>query len=94
MCDVRRRPSPDLQCVGRVAFDAEPAAARYALMGVDPVEVGRCKPLVAIGGWLSDGARSAARRAPALAPRRIRLRETAAVPASEGGWVLLGRCRA
>lgn len=87
-------PTYDVSDAVAVVVDAHPAETWDALMDVDLIDVGRAKPLVGILGGvrmvpdlvshLLHGER------PPSAPERMRLRDTAAVPASEGGWVLLG----
>lgn len=74
--------------------EADLATTWAALLQVDLLEVGRRRPLVgllgalrglpAIAGQLLHGDR------PARAPEVLRLRDTTSLPASEGGWVLLG----
>lgn len=77
-----------------VVVDASPARTWDALMDVDLIDVGRRKPLVgiltvarAIPGIVRDLLRG---KLPAPPPKRMRLRDTADMPASDGGWVLLG----
>jgi hypothetical protein len=74
-----------------VAADAE--RCWQALMGVDLLEVGRRKPSVGalgairmlpeLAGHLLHGER------PPSAPERMRLKDMAALPRTQGGWVLL-----
>jgi hypothetical protein len=65
-----------------------------ALMDVDLIEVGRRKPLVGVLGALRMLPELAAHllhgERPPAAPERLRLRDTAELPADQGGWVLLG----
>jgi hypothetical protein len=87
-------PTYDVSDAVAIVLDASPAATWDALMDVDLLEVAREQPLVGILGavrmlpavvWgLLHG------RLPAAAPDRMRLRDTADMPAAEGGWVLLG----
>jgi hypothetical protein len=87
-------PTYDVSDSVAVVVDADPAATWDALLSVDLLEVGRSKPMVGVLGALrmlpeivSDllhGER------PAAPPERMTLRDTAAIPAGEGGWVLLG----
>lgn len=79
-----------------VVVAADPATTWDALMDVDLIEVSRRKPLVGIlsgvrmlpelASHLMHGER------PPAAPEHMRLRDMAAAPASDGGWVLLGEC--
>jgi hypothetical protein len=76
------------------AVDADRAVTWDALLAADLIEVGRRRPMVgllgalralpAIVGHLLHG------EAPPHAPATLRLRDLAALPAGEGGWVLLG----
>jgi hypothetical protein len=87
-------PSYDVSDAVGVVVDADPATTWDALLSVDLLEVGRSKPMVGVLGALrllpeivSDllhGER------PAAPPERMRLHDTAAIPAGDGGWVLLG----
>jgi hypothetical protein len=65
-----------------------------ALMEVDLIEVGRRKPLVGVLGALRMLPELASHllhgELPPAAPERLRLRDTAEMPADQGGWVLLG----
>ena len=65
-----------------------------ALMDVDLIDVGRRKPLVGVLGALRMLPELASHllhgERPPAAPERMRLRDTAAMPADQGGWVLLG----
>ena len=77
-----------------VVVDASPARTWDALMDVDLIEVGRRKPLVGIltvlrmvPELLSGLVRG---KLPPPVPRQMRLRDTATMPATSGGWVLLG----
>jgi hypothetical protein len=65
-----------------------------ALMNADLIEVGRKRPLVGILGamrLLPDiVAHFVHGEAPPRAPAHLRLRDMGTLPASQGGWVLLG----
>ena len=87
-------PTYDTSDAVGVVVDAAPQPTWDALMEVDLIEVGRSKPLVGLLGairmvpaLLSTLAHG--RRLPAT-PKRMRLRDTATMPVTEGGWVLLG----
>jgi hypothetical protein len=74
--------------------EADVTATWDALMQVDLIDVGRRKPMVAALGALRALPEIAAHllhgEAPPHAPAHLRLRETADLPASAGGWVVLG----
>ncbi len=102
--DVRSQPAMMLVDEFMPAYDvsdsvatvvaADTATTWNALLEVDLIEVGRKRPLVAVLGAL--------RALPELvshvlhgegrphAPKRMRLRDTTAIPLGEGGWVILG----
>ena len=65
-----------------------------ALMEVDLIDVGRKRPLVGMLGAvrvLPDIVSQMLHgELPQRPPQHLRLRDTAAIPAGEGGWVLLG----
>jgi len=65
-----------------------------ALMEVDLIDVGRKRPLVGMLGAvrvLPDIVSQMLHgELPQQPPQHLRLRDTAAIPAGEGGWVLLG----
>jgi hypothetical protein len=65
-----------------------------ALLEVDLIEVGRERPLIAILGALRSLPDIVSHllhgEAPPQVPARLRLRDTANLPADKGGWVLLG----
>ena len=65
-----------------------------ALMEVDLIDVGRKRPLVGVLGAvrvLPDIVSQMLHgELPQRPPQHLRLRDTAAIPAGEGGWVLLG----
>jgi hypothetical protein len=77
-----------------VVVDADATTTWAALMEVDLIELGRHRPLVGvlgalrllpeIIGHLLHG------EPPPAAPKRMGLRDIAAMPASGGGWILLG----
>lgn len=87
-------PTYDVSDAVGIVVCADPTATWDALMSVDLIEIGRHRPLV--------GILSAVRMVPELAygllrgkrpppmPRHLSLRDTAAQPDSDGGWVLLG----
>lgn len=87
-------PTYDVSDSVAVVVDAGPARTWDALMEVDLIDVGRRKPLVgiltlarAVPGIVRDLLRGTL---PASPPKRMRLRDTAQMPTSDGGWVLLG----
>ena len=73
---------------------ADVATTWEALMEVDLIEVGRQRPLVAVLGALRALPEVVGHllhgETPSPAPTRMRLKDTAAIPLGEGGWVLLG----
>jgi hypothetical protein len=75
-----------------VAADTE--TTWRALMDVDLIEVGRRRPLVGVLGALRALPEIATHvlhgEHPPTAPERLTLRDTTRLPASAGGWVLLG----
>src|SRR4051794_18260610 len=87
-------PVYDVSDAVAVVVDAGPTATWDALLEVDLLQVGRRKPLIGLLGGLRllpeiattllHGERRAA------APKRMRLLDTTARRAEEGGWVLLG----
>ncbi len=87
-------PTYDVSDAVAVVVDADAATAWAALMEVDLIELGRHRPLVGvlgalrllpeIIGHLLHG------EPPPAAPKCMRLRDTVAIPASAGGWSLLG----
>jgi len=74
--------------------EADVARTWDALMAVDLIEVGRRHPLVGVLGALRALPELVAHllhgEAPPAAPRTLRLRDAATLPADQGGWVLLG----
>ena len=87
-------PTYDVSDSVAVVVDAGPARTWDALMDVDLIDVGRRKPLVGIltiARSLPAIVRDLLRgKLPASPPKQLRLRDTAQMPASDGGWVLLG----
>lgn len=87
-------PTYDVSDAVAVVVDAGPAQTWDALMEVDLIDVARHKPLVGLLGamrMLPELVVHLVRgELPPAAPERMRLRDTASVPAHEGGWVLLG----
>ena len=87
-------PTYDVSDSVAVVVDASPARTWDALMEVDLIDVGRRKPLIGIltlVRMLPDIVRGLVRgKLPAPPPKQMRLRDTADMPASDGGWVLLG----
>jgi hypothetical protein len=77
-----------------VVVDTDVDRTWAALMAADLIELGRRRPLIAtLGGVrmlpeivmdLLHGKR------PAASPKRLTLRDTAAIPAGDGGWIELG----
>lgn len=74
--------------------EADVATTWDALMGVDLIEVGRRRPLVAALGALRALPDIVSHvlhgEPPVPAPKQLRLRDTTQIPLGEGGWVLLG----
>jgi hypothetical protein len=74
--------------------EADVQAAWGALMEVDLIEVGRRKPMVGLLGAMRMLPELASHllhgERPPAAPERLRLRDTAEMPADQGGWLLLG----
>jgi hypothetical protein len=87
-------PTYDVSDAVGVVVDASPAQTWDALMDVDLLEVGRRQPLIGVLGALRMLPELASDllhgERPAKPPQRMRLRDTAAIPAADGGWVLLG----
>jgi hypothetical protein len=73
---------------------ADVATTWDALMEVDLIDVGRQRPLIALLGALRGLPDIVSHllhgEAPPQAPARLRLRDTATMPADKGGWILLG----
>jgi hypothetical protein len=74
--------------------DADLATTWDALMDVDLIDVGRRRPAIAVLGALRALPDVVGHllhgESPPQAPSRLRLRDTANMPADEGGWILLG----
>lgn len=74
--------------------NADVAAVWDALMEVDLIEVGRRRPMVGVLGAVRILPDIASRVLHGerlhRAPAHLRLRDTAAIPPDEGGWVVLG----
>lgn len=87
-------PAYDVHDAVGVVVNAGPDETWDALMDVDLIAVGRRKPLVGILGGIRMLPELAAHllhgELPPAAPKRMRLCDTTDVPASDGGWVLLG----
>lgn len=87
-------PTYDVSDSVAVVADAAPEETWDALMDVDLIAVGRHKPLVGLLGGIRMLPELAAHllhgERPPAAPERMRLRDLATLPASDGGWVLLG----
>ena len=87
-------PTYDVSDSVAVVVDAAPEETWEALMEVDLIAVGKRKPLVGVLGGIRMLPELAAHllhgERPPAAPERMRLRDTAEMPASDGGWVLLG----
>ena len=77
-----------------VVVHADVGATWRALMTVDLIEVGRRRPLVGVLGALRALPDIATHllhgESPPAAPAHLRLRDLPELPASSGGWVLLG----
>lgn len=72
---------------------ADVAATWDALMEVDLIDVGRQRPLIAVLGALRslpDIVSHLLHGEAPQTPTHLRLRDTAAMPADKGGWILLG----
>lgn len=87
-------PTYDVSDAVAVVVEASPARTWDALMEVDLIEVGRRKPLIGILTLVRVGpgiVRGLLRgKRPSPPPKQMRLRDTADMPAYDGGWVLLG----
>ncbi len=87
-------PTYDVSDSVAVVVDACPAETWQALMDVDLIELGRHRPLVGVLGGMRMVPELVSQllrgeRPPAV-PERLRLRDTASLPAADGGWALLG----
>ena len=78
-----------------VVVEADAASTWSALMAADPIEVGRRRPLVGLLGALRALPQIASEllvgERPAAPPAHLGLRDLAELPASDGGWILLGK---
>jgi hypothetical protein len=87
-------PTYDVSDAVGVVVDAGPTATWDALMEVDLIEIGRGKPLIGLLGGLRMVPEIASHllhgERPQPAPERMRLHDTTAAPAADGGWALLG----
>ena len=87
-------PTYDVSDSVATVVEADVAATWTALMEVDLIELGRKRPLVGVLGALRNLPSLVGHllhgEAPPQMPTRLRLRDTATMPASEGGFVLLG----
>jgi hypothetical protein len=87
-------PTYDVSDAVAAVVHADAATTWAALMDVDLIELGRRRPLVGLLGGLRVLPELAAHllhgERPPAAPDRLRLREISALPASGGGWILLG----
>lgn len=86
-------PAYDVSDAVATVVRADAAAAWEALMAVDLIELGRRRPLVGLLGAVRMLPEVVAHllhgELPAAPPERMRLRDTAAIHAGAGGWVLL-----
>jgi hypothetical protein len=77
-----------------IVVDADPQTVWEALTDVDLLEVGKRVPLAGVLGALRMLPEIVSHllhgELPAKPPKSMRLRETAEMPAGQGGWVLLG----
>jgi hypothetical protein len=87
-------PTYDVSDSVAVVVDACPAETWRALMDVDLIELSRHRPLVGVLGGMRMVPELVAHllrgERPLAVPERMRLRDTASLPAADGGWVLLG----
>jgi hypothetical protein len=87
-------PAYDVSDAVGVVVEAGAGQTWDALLSVDLLEVGRDKPLVGVLGVMRMLPELASDllhgERPAKAPERMRLLDMTAIPAAEGGWVLLG----
>ena len=77
-----------------MVVEADLATTWHALVNVDLIEVGRRRPMVGLLGALRILPDIVSHllhgEAPPHGPSTLRLRDTATLPAEQGGWVLLG----
>jgi hypothetical protein len=87
-------PTFDVSDAVAVVVDADAATTWAARMDVDLIELGRQRPLIGVLGALRVLPEVVGHllhgEPPPAAPRRMRLRDMPSMPASGGGWVLLG----
>src|SRR6185295_14431888 len=87
-------PIYDVSDAVATVVEADLSATWDALMEVDLIEVGRQRPLVGVLGALRALPDLVSHllhgEAPAAAPGRLRLRDTASLPQNQGGWILIG----
>jgi hypothetical protein len=87
-------PTYDVSDAVGVVVSTDAAVTWDALMDVDLIEVGRSKPLVGVLGGIRMAPELVSGllhgRRPNAPPDRMRLRDTTALPADRGGWILLG----
>ena len=90
-------PTYDVSDAVAVVVDADATTTWAALMGVDLIELGRHRPLVGVLGALRVLPELIGHllhgEPPPAAPKRMHLRDTVAMPASGGGWILLSERR-
>jgi hypothetical protein len=87
-------PTYDVSDAVAVVVDAGPQQTWDALMSVDLIDVGRSRPLIGVLGAMRMLPELASHllhgEHPPAAAERMTLHDTAAAPAAQGGWVLLG----
>jgi hypothetical protein len=87
-------PTYDVSDAVGVVVSTDAAMTWDALMDVDLIDVGRSKPLVGVLGGIRMAPELVSGllhgRRPNAPPDRMRLRDTTALPADRGGWILLG----
>ena len=87
-------PAYDVADAVAVVVHANVGTTWAALMDVDLIELGRRHPLVGVLGALRVLPELIGHllhgEPPPAAPKRMRLRDTTTMPASSGGWILLG----
>jgi hypothetical protein len=87
-------PTYDVSDSVATVVEADVAATWDALLNVDLIELGRKRPLIGVLGALRNLPTVVSHllhgEAPPQMPARLRLRDTTTMPASEGGFILLG----
>ena len=87
-------PIYDVSDAVATVVEADVATTWDALMGVDLIDVGRKRPLVAVLGGLRIFPDVVSHllhgELPSRQPEHMRLRDITSIPLDEGGWVLLG----